>query len=113
MKKKCCCLLVLVTLASGNVHAQSSADIQLANLIAGKLKDTLALSVDQRESIYAINLALSLQKSNVRQMHNHPDSLRVNLQRVESARDSLYYPVLGEEKYQLYRQKKTALISNH
>ncbi len=79
--------------------------------IAQKLQDTLGLSAAQKDSIYSINHQLQNKKMLARQQYTGTDSLGYHLQRIENTRDSLYKPVLGAEKYLLYKQKKRNLIS--
>lgn len=113
MKKICLLLLLSSLLGAGNASAQSSVQTALAERIAGKLKDSLSLSGAQKDSIYAINMLLSNQKNNLRSIYQNFDSLQFYTQQVEHTRDSLYRPVLGEEKYLLYRQKKNNLVNNN
>lgn len=79
--------------------------------IANKLKDSLNLSASQRDSLFVINNYLQNQKQQARLQHPSADSVQYYLQRIENTRDSLYRPVLGSEKYLLYKQKKRYLIS--
>ncbi|HEX2846418.1 MAG TPA: hypothetical protein VHN59_07705 [Chitinophagaceae bacterium] len=112
MKKICFLLLVSSFARIENASAQSAMHTAVAERITGKLKDSLFLSNGQRDSIYAINMLLSGQKNNLRSIYQDMDSLQIYTQRVEHTRDSLYRPILGEEKYLLYKQKKRNLISN-
>ena len=92
-------------------NAQPSVTEQVAQHLAIKLKDSLDLSVAQKDSLLTINLLLANQKSQWRSVYQHTDSLQFYIQRVERTRDSLYRPVLGEEKYFLYKEKKKTLLS--
>lgn len=94
-------------------HAQDSVAIQLATHIASKMKDTLDLTVQQRNQVYTINMYLHNQKKTERQDYSNTDSLSRRLQRIENKRDSIYHTILPEEKYFLYRQKKRNLVSNN
>lgn len=111
MNKKVFFFLVLVT-SFFFVKAQSPAE-QLAGKIANKMKDTLSLSTQQRNSIYDINMNLSNQKAAVRYQYTAPDSLTIKIQLVERSRDSLYSGVLSAPQFQLYKQKKRNLVSNN
>ena len=91
--------------------AQSNSGEALAGSIAQKMKDSLALTSMQKDSIYAINLRLLEQKTTVRQQYTDSIALQYQLQRVERLRDSLYRPVLGEDKYPLYKIKKRNLLT--
>jgi hypothetical protein len=94
-------------------YGQSPAD-SLARRIAGRMKDTLALTIQQEADIYTINMQLHQQKQAVRQMHgNNADSLRVYIQRAENTRDSLYRMVLPDDRYTQYIQRKRSLINNN
>ncbi|MBC7949000.1 MAG: hypothetical protein H7Y42_14035 [Chitinophagaceae bacterium] len=96
-------------LASGQVKPWEAIAIKVSN----KMKDTLSLSESTHGQIYFINWQLGRDKSMIWQEYSGSDSLiRYHLQRLENMRDSLYLPILGEEKFSIYRQKKTNLISN-
>lgn len=92
--------------------SQSSPAELLADRIATRMKDTLDLSIEQKNLLYTINMNLHERKLLVRQQFASSDSLTNKLQKVEASRDSLYRRVLPEEKYLLYRDKKRVLISN-
>jgi len=109
--KKSLILLVLICCISV-AKAQTGSGAEVAARIADRMKDSLLLSTVQRDSVYAINLRLHTQKMAARQQYTEMEALRQAIQQVENTRDGLYRPVLGEEKYQLYKQKKSALISN-
>ncbi len=83
----------------------------LAEKIAARLKDSLQLTVSQKNAIYQVNLDLHQQKLAARELHPG-DSLTHHIQQIENSRDSLYRPILGEEKYPLYRSNKRRLVSN-
>jgi hypothetical protein len=104
----------IILISFNKTHAQTSAPaVELAQKIAKKMKDSLNLNGNQRSQVYAINLQLHNQKQLIRQQNSNPDSLSRKIQRVEKMRDSLYRPVLGEPKYQLYLQKKRNLVNNN
>jgi hypothetical protein len=115
MMKKLIVLFGITLVAAFSLHAQTNAPaaVQLSHKIAKKMKDTLDLSAQQRQQIYQVNMQLHNEKQAVRQQNPPPDSLTVRIQRVERRRDSLYLPILGNEKYQLYLQKKRNLVSNN
>ena len=93
---------------------QANASEQLAGHIAQKMKDSLALTTVQKDSIYAINLRLLQYKTTVRQQYG-TDSLLLqqHLQHTEWLRDSLYRPILGEELYPLYKIKRRTLLTGN
>jgi len=96
-----------------SVHAQQTPAELIARKIADKMTDSLLLSSSQHDTLYAINMQLHKWKMVARQQHGSPDSLQYYLQHVENMRDSLYLPVLGEDKFLLYRTKKTNLVNNN
>lgn len=107
-------VFVLVFLiAAFSVNAQTSPAAAVADKIAQKMKDSLDLTASQKEQIYQVNMQLHETKMQRRQQYGGTDSVRFYVQRVENTRDSLYRPILGEEKYQLYRQKKSNLVNNN
>lgn len=112
MKKMFFFNLLLVLILNKGVHAQSDISAQLSARIADRLKDSLSLTSVQRDGIYQVNQQLALQKYNARQTVTG-DSLRLRIQKIENTRDSIYKPILGEEKYMLYRSKKILLLNNN
>ncbi len=111
MKKRIITALSFLFLSALTGYAQTgNAGTQLANNIANKMKDTLALTQQKRNQVFAINIQLHNQKMIVRQQNTNADSIRVKTQRVENTRDTLYKGVLPVNKYQLYLQKKRNLI---
>ena len=97
----------------GNAQTNSPQSNLVAQKIAKKMKDTLGLSSHQRNQVFQINMDLNNQKQEVRQQTNIQDSLIARVQRIENKRDTLYFPVLGIGKYQLYLQKKKNLVNNN
>jgi hypothetical protein len=94
-------------------YSQSPAD-SLARRIAGRMKDTLLLTPQQETYLYTINMQLHQQKQSVRQNYgSNIDSLRINIQRVENTRDSLYKNVLESLQYEQYIQRKRNLVNNN
>jgi maltose-binding protein MalE len=94
-------------------QAQTSPAEQLAEKVAQKMKDSLSLSSSQKQQLYNINMQLHSNKLVVRQQYAGSDSLVIKVQIVENTRDSLYRPVLTQQQYDLYRQKKKTLVSNN
>jgi hypothetical protein len=93
------------------LHAQKPIVMQQADRIATKMKDTLGLTIPQKNQVYAVNISLYNQKMVVRKQYTNMDSITVQIQRIENKRDSLYHIILPEPKYILYRQKKRNLVS--
>jgi hypothetical protein len=108
-------LLFFSFLLVQNSKAQTnSAQANLvAQKIAKKIKDTLGLTAQQRNQLFQVNMDLNNQKQQVRQQTTIQDSLVARFQRIENKRDTLYFPILGAEKYQLYLQKKRNLVNNN
>lgn len=103
-------ILILLIFIHNISRAQSPAQ-KVAAAIAKKMQDSLDLTDSQSESIYSINMNLSNRKYEARQQISNRDSLTRKFQKIENSRDSLYLPVLGNEKYLLYKQKKIRLIN--
>lgn len=110
MKKYIIMLVLAWSIQPAN--AQTDASMQIAIKIADRMRDSLALNASQRESLYTINMQLAAQKDAARQASTDRQIVGRQLQRIENTRDSLFRPVLGEEKYLLYKQKKKSLINN-
>jgi hypothetical protein len=106
-------IILSLLIFSHTVKAQSTPAEQLAEKLAQKMKDSLSLSSSQKQQLYSINMQLHSNKLLVRQQYAGSDSLIINLQKVENTRDSLYKPVLTQQQYDLYRQKKRSLVSNN
>lgn len=98
---------------SASLKAQSAADNahRISDHIANKMKDTLLLTSQQKDSLYAINTLLHLKKNNIWQQYAASDSLRWHLRKVENTRDSLYKRILTISQFSLYQQKKGNLIT--
>lgn len=112
--KKIIMLVILITAFSLYSNAQLTYAQEYSIKVAERMKDSLSLSGDQKVQIYNINIQISNQKAGVWRQYAGTDSLiTVNLQRIENTRDSLYLPVLGEEKYSLYLNKKKRLLNNN
>ena len=94
------------------INAQNTPQ-EIANHIAQKMKDTLRLNGQQKNSIYNINMQLHNQKMIARQQYAGSDSLGIRLQQLENTRDSLYHPVLTWQQYIQYREKKKNLVSSN
>jgi hypothetical protein len=110
MKMKNILILVICIIAFGNAQGQSNPAEVLANRIAQKMKDTLQLSESQRSQIYDLNMQMHNQKMQLRQQFAGDSTLRDRIQAVENTRDSLYSPVLTEQQFLAYKQKKVVLL---
>ena len=106
-------IVLLILYSAGAINAQTTPAMALSDKIAGRMKDSLSLSVDQRKQLYEINMQLAEKKKAVFRQYSARDSVRQQLQKIESTRDSLYSLVLPADKYLLYKQKKTRLLNNN
>jgi hypothetical protein len=112
--KKLTILSLILIVYNNTTQAQQAPSEQLSFRLSQRLKDSLSLTEAQRQSIYQINLELHNQKSIVWQQYDGSDSLiRANLQLIENKRDSLYKPLLSDEQYIKYKQKKRSLVSSN
>ncbi|HKZ67025.1 MAG TPA: hypothetical protein VJ111_11735 [Chitinophagaceae bacterium] len=107
--------LVITLLASCTLFSQQTDSIgkALSAKISVKMKDSLNLSEKQQAAIYEINKQLSDKSMMVWKQYGQRDSVQRFLQRIENTRDSLYKTVLPNEKYWLYREKKSSLVNNN
>lgn len=106
-------LMILAAMALYfSASSQTTAE-SIAAKIAQKMKDSLSLSETQKSQLYSINMEITTQKAAMRQQYAGSDLLAVKIQQEENKRDSLYRPVLTEQQYLLYRQKKRYLINNN
>lgn len=103
-------VLLLVIVISAQAKSQTTAE-QMSSRIASRMKDSLNLTETQREQIYAINMQIASQKQGAREASTDREKIGKQLQQIENTRDGLYAPVLGEEKYLLYRKKKDELLN--
>lgn len=85
----------------------------LAKKIANRMKDTLALTEQQCHSIFEINMQIHKGKMEKRKQYANDPLLGTHLQKVENMRDSLYRAVLPEDKFMLYKKKRTNLVNNN
>ena len=92
---------------------QTSPSEQLAQRIANKMKDTLALSSVQTQSVYIINLNLHTKKMQARTLSTDRVVVGRAIQALEKTRDSLYKIGLTPTQYQYYLQKKRNLIKSN
>jgi esterase/lipase len=92
--------------------APGAAAVQVAQNIAIKMKDSLGLSMQQKNQLNTVNLQLHTQKQNARtQYAGNVTQLTQALQAIEKTRDSVYQPILTPTQYDLYKIKKRYLIS--
>jgi hypothetical protein len=109
-------LFSLTLLVCGFVFAskaQPAPAVDLSTKIANKMKDSLNLSQQQQQQIFAVNMSLFNQKAQARTQYHVRDSVDKALQKIENNRDSLYRPILTQQQFGLYQQKKRTLISNN
>ncbi len=112
-RKKILLIFLIVFINSLQFVQGQNPATQLANHIADKMKDTLNLTNQKRNQIFAINMYLHNRKMIVRQRTANPELVRAGLQRVEHMRDSMYQTILPSGKYQIYLQKKRFLVTSN
>ena len=105
-------LTLLGLLLSTFGFSQLSQGDQVSSNLTQKLNDSLQLSSKELILIDSLNKHIQLQKMLQWKELKNRDELRIQLQKIESSRDSLYRLVLTDEKYWLYRQSKSNLINN-
>ena len=113
MLRKIYSLVVVFLLIYCSGKAQQTPVEIISKKIADKMRDSLQLTVTQHDTLYAINVRLHNEQIAARQQYQSLDSVRRKIQRIENTRDSLYFPVLGSDKYSLYRSKKINLVNNN
>lgn len=107
-------VLILGSVLTINAYSQQNPVEIYASKISTRMKDTLSLTDSQRQKIYTLSKELGEQQKNVWLQYPSSDSLvQRHIQQLENSRDDLYRPVLGEEKYLLYREKKRMLLNNN
>jgi len=114
MKRILILAVILFTIESAGYSQQSPVDAY-ATKVANRMKDSLNLNTEQRSQLYTITKQLGEQQKAVWTEYSESDSvlIKMSLQRIENTRDTLYRPVLGEQKYPVYLQKKRVLINNN
>lgn len=112
MKMKNILVIMICMMGSVSAKAQTNPAAELANKTAQKMSDTLGLSAAQQSGVYNLNMQLHNQKMLMRQQFAGDSILREKIQAVENRRDSLYMTVLTAQQFNVYRQKKRALLSN-
>ena len=107
--------LIVITAysAAGQVNSGNQVAENLAKKIADRMKDSLGLSEQQRNSIFDINMQIHKQKMEKRKQYAKDPLLGNHLQKVENTRDSLYRAVLPEDKFILYKKKRTNIVNNN
>lgn len=107
-------LFAVITMFTMSARSQTTNMAEhVADKIARKMKDTLNLTGQQRNQIYDVNMSLHNQKQAARQTYTDHNLQTMAIQGIERKRDSLYLPILGQDKYQLYLQKKRFLVNNN
>jgi hypothetical protein len=104
--------LLVLFFFSQPAHTQPAGEFDPAMALATRMKDSLLLTTGQKDSIYTVNLQLNNLRTAAREQYQQqPDSLQHRLQQIEYSRDPLYRPILGVEKFLLYKSKKRALLT--
>lgn len=90
---------------------QNSPAVLLAQHIANKMADSLALTAQQKTKVLQINMDLHKEKDAARKRTSDRTIVGAEIQRIEKSRDTLYSTVLNEQQYLLYKSKKRNLIT--
>lgn len=109
-------LIAFVFIVSAmKTFAQSDIGEQRSQNLARRMMDTLGLTTQQRDSIYAINMRIHTRKMQYWKQYanSEGDPLTYFLQITENTRDSLYKAVLTPDQMILYREKKRYLFKNY
>jgi hypothetical protein len=110
---KLICIIFVALFSVPCMAQQPTMAEQLSARIARKIRDTLQLSAEQQEQLYQINMLLHQRKMDARRQHPSPAEAAPYIQIIENSRDSLYRQVIPADRYGLYQQKKTKLVSNN
>ena len=110
MKKLFICMVLFIALKATG-YAQTTPESQAAE-IAQKMKDTLTLSEQQKSQIQTATTAIQNTKLGLRQLYTGR-ALEYYLSMEEKNRDSLYKNILPENKYTLYLEKKSTMLTNY
>lgn len=105
--------IFILIVTTYTASAQESPAEQFARKIAMRMKDSLALTIVQCDSVYHINMRIHRQKMAKRQQYGNDPIVTSHIQQVENTRDSLYHTVLPEDKYLLYKSKKRNIVHNN
>ena len=106
-------LIFLLGVCFNYSFGQTPPSQVLAHRIANRMKDTLALTALQTQSVYTINLNLDNSKMQARNLSTDRVIVGRAIQALEKTRDSLYKIGLTPTQYQLYLQKKRNLIKSN
>lgn len=90
---------------------QNTPAAKLAHHMADKMKDSLALTNQQRARVFQINMDLYHKKMMARKKSTDRDIVGAEIQSIEKSRDTLYKEVLSAQQYQGYMQKKRNLVT--
>ncbi|MBO9632288.1 MAG: hypothetical protein J7578_04165 [Chitinophagaceae bacterium] len=104
-------LFLSIIILSLSTQAQQVKQEEIAQKVARKISDSLQLTKQQFTGIYNHTLDLQNRKIQAWQQFQNRDSLRIELQRIENGRDSLYKMVLNKFQFDTYLKKKHILIS--
>jgi ABC-type transport system involved in multi-copper enzyme maturation permease subunit len=103
-------LFLMIIVFVSTAQAQNSVIEQVASKMAQRMSDSLGLNSRQKNQLYDVNLNLNNQKLAAKQQYANTDSLYRFLRVIENKRDSLYRPILTEQQFSLYIQKKRSLL---
>lgn len=105
-------LIISVSVLLATTFQAKSQDIDsvVAKTFANKLRDSLALTQSQTDSIYQISKALRIEKRDVWAQYKNSKDLNQRMLQEDEKRDSLFRNVLGDEKFTLYFQKRRQFL---
>lgn len=110
-------IFLLITVFSVSLlqaqEQQNTPAAQLAHHIADKMKDTLALTNQQRAMLFKINMELYHKKMMARKKSTDRNIVGAEIQSIEKSRDTLYKEMLSAQQYQGYMQKKRNLVTTN
>ena len=90
--------------------SDKNADI-LAQYISQKMKDSLGLTQKQADEVYKVNMKIYELKTKARKQITDRILLTKAIQKIENERDVMYLKILPASSLQLYRKRKSKLVS--
>jgi len=99
-------LLVLVLVSMNVLYAQDKSNEERAKMLTGNMKKNLALSDDQYEKAYTINLAFVTKASQIRNGGGGRLGKARKLKSADGDRDKMLKGVLTEEQYKKFKEQK-------
>jgi hypothetical protein len=115
MKTKLLLLLTLICISFyGNAQSKealkNSTSEQRAKWLSDTMQTTLHLNADQYSKVYSINLAFAQKAQPIMQSDDNKLSKFKQLKDMQDKRDEGFKAVLTKDQYNLYEEKKDAMI---